>query len=158
MFTPKEDHEQYLWDDREHAGRAKMKLSVISVAIGLLLRPSVAESNLTTPQSTQQVLQGDFKPPQVWENTNLVRHTNLEKGYVRENINLVITNTDKAPQSEYYFPFEYDAIGKVGGFEVRDKKDETKGKFEVSTAALSAVLDAGVSSKYVSPLAIPTAD
>lgn len=124
-----------------------MKLSVITAAVALLLRPAVADSNLTTPQSTQKILQGDFKPPQVWENTNLVRHTNLEKSYVRENINLVITNTDKAPQSEYYFPFDYDVIGKVGGFEARDKKDETKGKFEVTTAALAAVLDAGVSSK-----------
>lgn len=77
-----------------------------------------------------------------------MRHTNLEKSYVRENINLVITNIDEAAQSKYYLPFDYDLVGKIGGFEVRDKKDDSKGKFEVETAALAGVLDAGVSSKY----------
>lgn len=124
-----------------------MRFSALGAAVSLLIGSSIAKSNLTTPQSTQQILQGDFKPPQVWENSNLVRNTNLEKSYVRETINLVIKNTDGSPQSEYYFPFDYDVIGKVGSFEVRDKKDEKKGKFEVTTAALSAVLDGEASSK-----------
>lgn len=136
---------------------AKMRFGLISAAVSLLLGSSIAESNLTTPQLTQQILQGDFKPPQVWENANLVRNTNLEKSYVRETINLVITNVDSEAQSAYYFPFDYDTIGKVGGFEVRDKKDDTKGKFEVTTAALAAVLDGDVSSKYGSPLRLPVA-
>ena len=125
-----------------------MKLSVLAAAAALLFTPSIAESNLTTPQSSQHILQGDFKPPQVWENTNLVRNTNIEKSYVRETINLVITNTDKAAQSDYYLPFEYDVIGKVGGLEVRDKKDDAKDKFVVTTAALGGVLDAETSAKY----------
>ena len=124
-----------------------MRFGVLGAALSLLLGTSLAKSNLTTPQSTQQILQGDFKPPQVWENSNLVRNTNLEKSYVRETINLVIKNTDKSSQSEYYFPFEHDVIGNVGGFEVRDKKDETKPPFEVTTAALAAVLDGETSSK-----------
>ena len=125
-----------------------MRLSILSTACVLLLGLTSAESNLTTPQSSQQILHGDFKPPQVWENTNLVRTTNLEKGYVRETINVVVTNKDSKPQSEYYFPFDYDTISKVGGFEVRDKKDADNGKFEVKTAALTAVLSAdGSSSK-----------
>lgn len=124
-----------------------MRFGVLTAALSLLLGTSLAESNLTTPQSTQQILQGDFKPPQVWENSNLVRTTNLEKSYVRETINLVIKNTDKAPQSEYYFPFDYDVIGNVGGFEVRDKKDDSKPRFEVTTAALAAVLDGETSTK-----------
>jgi oligosaccharyltransferase complex subunit alpha (ribophorin I) len=124
-----------------------MRLGILSAALTLLLGSSGAESNLTTPQSSQQVLQGDFKPPQVWENTNLVRNTNLEKGYVRETINLVIKNTDKSPQSDYYIPFDYDVIGSVGGFEARDKKDDSKDKFSVTTAVLAAVLDGDTSSK-----------
>ena len=119
-----------------------MRLSIWSAASTLLLGLTHASSNLTTPQSTQQTLQGDFKPPQVWENTNLVRNTILEKGYVRETINVVVTNKDSNPQSTYYVPFEYDVIGRIGGFEVRDKKDADKAKFEVTTAAQAAVLPA----------------
>lgn len=124
-----------------------MRFGVLGAALSLLLGTSLAKSNLTTPQSSQQILQGDFKPPQVWENTNLVRNTNLEKSYVRETVNLVIKNIDKSAQSEYYFPIDYDVIGNVGGFEVRDKKDENKPVFEVTTAALAAVLDGDKTSK-----------
>jgi oligosaccharyltransferase complex subunit alpha (ribophorin I) len=118
-----------------------MRFNILGTALSLLLGSSIAESNLTTPQSTQQILQGDFKPPQVWENTNLVRNTNLEKSYVRETINLVIKNTDNSAQSEYYLPVDYDVIGNIGGFEVRDKKNDAKPPFQVTTAALAAVLD-----------------
>ena len=129
-----------------------MRLGVFSTALALVLGVSVAESNLTTPQSSQQILHGDFKPPQVWENTNLVRTTNLEKGYVRETINVVVTNKDKEPQSEYYIPFDYDMMGKIGWLEVRDKKNAEKDAFSVTTAALAAVLsEDGTSSQYVSP-------
>jgi oligosaccharyltransferase complex subunit alpha (ribophorin I) len=117
-----------------------MRSQILSAAFALLVQVVAAESNLTAPQATQQLLQGDFVPPQVWENTNLVRTTNLEKGYVRETINVVVTNTDSKPQSEYYFPFDYDTIAKVGGFEVRDKKNADKGRFEVTTAALGPSL------------------
>jgi hypothetical protein len=129
------------------AKELKMRLGVLGAALSLLLGSTLAESNLTTPRSTQHILQGDFKPPQVWENSNLVRNTNLEKSYVRETINLVVKNVDKAAQSEYYFPVGYDVIGNIGGFEVRDKKDEDKPKFEVTTAALAAVLDGDLASK-----------
>lgn len=129
-----------------------MRLGVFSTALALVLGVSVADSNLTTPQSSQQILHGDFKPPQVWENTNLVRTTNLEKGYVRETINVVVTNKDKEPQSEYYIPFDYDMMGKIGWLEVRDKKNAEKDAFSVTTAALAAVLsEDGSSSQYVSP-------
>jgi oligosaccharyltransferase complex subunit alpha (ribophorin I) len=127
-------------------------MRLLSVASGLLaLCASVlgAESNLTEPRSTQKILTGDFKPPQVFENTNLVRTINLEKGYVRETTNILVTNTDKSPQSEYYVPFEYDVIGRIGGFDARDKKNPDV-PLEVSVAALSAVLDdQGGSVKYI---------
>ncbi len=115
-----------------------------------------AESNLTEPRTTQKIITGDFKPPQVFENTNLVRTINLEKGYVRETTNILVTNTDKAPQSEYYIPFEYDLMGKIGGFDARDKKNPDL-PLEVTIAALSAVLDdRGGSSKCVSTKGIKT--
>ena len=82
-------------------------------------------------ESSRQILPNTFKPPQVFKNTNLVRNTNLEKGYVKESINVVIENIDSGPQSEYYIPFDADTIGKVGGLEVRDKKDATKPAFKV---------------------------
>lgn len=70
-----------------------------------------------------------------------MRNTNLDKGYVRETINVVVENIDKQPHSEYYLPFEYDVIAKVGGIEVRDKKNTEKGRFDVQLAAMSAALE-----------------
>ena len=52
-----------------------------------------------------------------------MRHTNLDKSYVKETINVVVENIDKQPQDSYYLPFQAGIIGKVGGLEVRDKKD-----------------------------------
>ncbi|CAL5874951.1 uncharacterized protein PFLUO_LOCUS9254 [Penicillium psychrofluorescens] len=76
-------------------------------------------------------LPADFKVPQVFKNTNLVRNTNLEKAYVRETVNVVVENVDKQSQSDYYIPFPSKIFGRVGGFEVRDKKAPEKGRFEV---------------------------
>ena len=55
-----------------------------------------------------------------------MRHLNLEKGYAKETINVIIENTDSSPQSQYYLPFRVEAIAKVGGLEVRDKKEPEK--------------------------------
>ena len=87
------------------------------------------DSNLTDQLSSHQILPNSFKPPAAFKNVNLVRNINLEKGYVRETINVVIENTDSRPQDKYYFPFQANTIGKVGGFEVRDKKDASKPLF-----------------------------
>lgn len=126
-----------------------MKLYTLAVVCSLLARGVCsADSNLTTAQSSQQILHGDFKPPQGFQNINLVRNINLDKSYVRQTINLVVENVDKQPQSEYYLPFEYDVIAKVGGIEVRDKKNTEKGRFDVQLAAISAVLgDDGIPTK-----------
>ncbi|KIV80220.1 hypothetical protein PV11_07736 [Exophiala sideris] len=120
--------------------------SLVSAVLGLCITASSAESNLTTPQQTQKYLTGDFKPPQVFENTNVVRTINLEKGYVRETTNVLITNKDKEPQSEYYVPFDYDLVGRIGGFDARDKKHAERGPLEVTVAALANVLDGQVDS------------
>src|SRR6266536_524635 len=90
-----------------------------------------ADSNLTNAPTSQQILPSTFKPPQVFKNVNLLRNINLEKGYARETVNVVVENVDKAPQSEYYLPFDADNIGKVGELEVADKKSPEKGNFNV---------------------------
>jgi oligosaccharyltransferase complex subunit alpha (ribophorin I) len=90
-----------------------------------------AEVNSSKPLSSKQILPSTFKPPQVFENVNLVRNINLDKGYPRETINVVIRNIDSAPQSKYYVPFEADLISRIGGLEVRDKKDAAKPIFKV---------------------------
>ena len=84
---------------------------------------TVADSNLSTPLSSHQILPDNFKPPQVFKNANLLRNINLEKGYARETVNVVIENIDAKEQDTYYIPFKAEAIGNVGGLEVRDKKD-----------------------------------
>lgn len=126
---------------------ATMRFSTIWAACSLLGSTLAAQSNVTDKQS-QQILHSDFKPPRVFENVNLVRTTNLEKGYVRETVNVVVSNIDSKPQSEYYLPFEYDTVGKIGGIEVRDKKDASKPAFSVRLAGMTSVTGAdGTSSK-----------
>ncbi|KAK1148330.1 dolichyl-diphosphooligosaccharide--protein glycosyltransferase subunit 1 [Aspergillus melleus] len=75
---------------------------------------------------------------QVFKNVNLVRNTNLEKGYVRETVNVVVENVDKKPQSQYYIPFATDLVDKIGGLEVRDKKAPEKGRFDVEAVESSS--------------------
>lgn len=85
----------------------------------------------STPSSSPVALPRDFKPPQVFKNNNLVRNTNLEKGYLRETVNVVVENVDKKPQSDYYLSFPSDLYDKVGALEVRDKSAPEQGRFEV---------------------------
>lgn len=95
---------------------------------------TAADSNLSTPLSSHQILPDTFKPPQVFKNVNLLRNINLEKGYVRETVNVVIENIDAKDQDTYYIPFRAEAIGNVGGLEVRDKKDPEKPVFRSEIA------------------------
>lgn len=90
---------------------------------------TAADPNLSTPLSSHQILADNFRPPQVFKNANLLRNINLEKGYVRETVNVVIENIDVKEQDTYYIPFKAEAIGNVGGLEVRDKKDPEKPAF-----------------------------
>lgn len=107
---------------------------IINIATSLALlattRAATSNSNSSSPLSSQIILPTNFKPPQVFKNVNVLRNINLEKGYVKETINVVIENTDAKPQDEYYIPFKADVIGKVGGLEVRDKKDSQKSKYK----------------------------
>ncbi|KAI4252007.1 MAG: hypothetical protein LQ352_004523 [Teloschistes flavicans] len=95
----------------------------LTVCAALFSATSLADSNLSEPLSSQQILPDGFKPPQVFQNVNLLRTTNLEKGYIRETVNVVIENIDSKAQDQYYIPFSADVIDKVGGLEVRDKKN-----------------------------------
>ena len=99
----------------------------------LLLAATVscsAASKSSDTLSSQQILPDSFKPPQVFKNTNALRNVNLEKGYVKESVDVVVENIDKKAQSEYYVPFDASTISRVGGFTVRDKKDADKPPFK----------------------------
>ena len=104
-------------------------LTAIASCLCLLSTYCAAEPSLTKPLSSHQILPDNFKPPQVFKNANLLRNINLEKGYVKETINVVVENIDKHEQDTYYVPFTAEIIGKVGGLEVRDKKDPEKPTF-----------------------------
>ena len=104
-------------------------LTSITACLCLLSTCCAAEPGLTKPLSSHQILPDNFKPPQVFKNANLLRNINLEKGYVKETVNVVIENIDKQEQDTYYIPFKAEVIGKVGGLEVRDKKDHEKPAF-----------------------------
>ncbi|BCR94174.1 dolichyl-diphosphooligosaccharide--protein glycotransferase subunit OST1 [Aspergillus luchuensis] len=95
----------------------------------------------STPSSSPVALPRDFKPPQVFKNNNLVRNTNLEKGYLRETVNVVVENVDKKPQSDYYLSFPSDLYDKVGALEVRDKSAPEQGRFEVEATEFDSNRD-----------------
>lgn len=104
-----------------------------AASIGLLTLVT-ADSNLT--HESRNILPTTFKPPQHFKNVNLVRNVNLERSYAKETVNVVIENIDNEAHSEYYMPFEQGVIGRVGGVEVRDKKDEKRVAFGVDLAEI----------------------
>jgi oligosaccharyltransferase complex subunit alpha (ribophorin I) len=115
-----------------------MKLTSLLSSSLAIAGSLVAAANSSKPVSSKQILPSNFKPPQVFENVNLVRNVNLDKGYPRETINLVVRNVDAKPQSDYYIPFEADLMSRIGGFEVRNKKDASQPPFEVEATGLDS--------------------
>ncbi|CBF79447.1 hypothetical protein AN7472.2 [Aspergillus nidulans FGSC A4] len=112
--------------------------TVVTAFCGLVL----SSSSIVSAKSIEsKLLPADFKPPQVFKNVNLVRNTNLEKGYARETINVVIENVDKQPQSEYYLSFPSDIFEQIGGLEVRNKKEADKGRFDVEASEVDPFSD-----------------
>ncbi|KAK3341672.1 Ribophorin I [Lasiosphaeria hispida] len=110
-----------------------MKTSaVFSAALSLvaLVSPSAAKS--TTALLT---------PPQVFKNANLVHVISVEKNYVKENVNVLIENVSKEPQDEYYLPFTADQVSRLGGVEVKDRKDASAGPFSTQTVELDPESD-----------------
>lgn len=107
-----------------------------SLALSALLALASADSNASDAAQSRQMLPSTFKPPQHFRNVNLVRHINLEKSYPKETINVVIETIDAQPQSEYYIPFEQGTLARVGGLEVRDKKDAETPPFAVDVVGI----------------------
>lgn len=99
-------------------------------ALTALFGLSLADSQPNGTQESRNILSSTFTPPQHWRNVNLVRNINLEKSYPRETINVVIENIDASPQQEYYLPFGHGMIGRVGGLDIKDKKDTEKTGFK----------------------------
>ncbi|KAJ2900501.1 uncharacterized protein MKZ38_002406 [Zalerion maritima] len=73
-----------------------------------------------------------FEPPQVFKNANLVHVVSLEKNYVKEAINVQVENIDKSPQDEYFVPIPSEQIPRIGGFEVKDRKNQDSGPLAVN--------------------------
>ncbi|PKY02946.1 putative oligosaccharyl transferase subunit [Aspergillus campestris IBT 28561] len=109
--------------------------TAVAAAVGsfILSAPTVA-----AVPTVQTVLSPEFQPPAVFKNLNLVRTTNLDKGYVRETVNVVVQNVDKQPQSEYYLPFPAAVFNHVGALEVRDKKFPDAGRFDVEAVKVGS--------------------
>jgi oligosaccharyltransferase complex subunit alpha (ribophorin I) len=110
-----------------------MKLSpALASGLSLLSLGLVKADSQTSDGSSSKIAQpATFKPPQVFKNANLVHIISLERNYVKETVNVVIENIDKAAQDEYYLPFSADQMARVGGMEVKDKKDTNAGSFDV---------------------------
>jgi len=89
------------------------------------------KGNLTKPLTSRLILPSTFTPPQSFKNVNLVHIINLEKGYPKESINVVIENIASIPQDEYFIPFTSRQMETIGGLEVKDRKDPDGGLFEV---------------------------
>lgn len=51
---------------------------------------------------------------------------------------MVVKNVDSKAQSEYYIPFEANLMSRIGGLEVRDKKDASKPPFDVDATGFDS--------------------
>ncbi|CAM1506941.1 Fc.00g065820.m01.CDS01 [Cosmosporella sp. VM-42] len=117
-----------------------MKPSSIATALFGFLSTAVASASEST--ETSNVKQpAEFKPPQVFKNANLVHIISLEKNYVKEQINVLVQNVASEPQDEYYVPFTTDQMARVGGFEVKDRKDSTSGPLEAEAVEIDPLSD-----------------
>ncbi|OBS26559.1 hypothetical protein FPOA_00502 [Fusarium poae] len=117
-----------------------MKPFAITTALFSLV--SAALAGASTESKTSKIIRpADFKPPQVFQNANLVHVISLEKNYVKEQINVLVENVAKEPQTEYYVPFTTEQLPRVGGFEVKDRKDANAGPFVIETVEYDANSD-----------------
>ncbi|KAI1383511.1 Ribophorin I [Hypoxylon trugodes] len=108
-----------------------MKFTAAVAAVCVSFLSQVLGDNVTTPSSSKVTLPATFKPPQVFKNANLVHVISLEKNYAKENINVLIENSSPESQDEYFLPFTSDQMEKIGGIEVKDRKDATVTGFAV---------------------------
>ncbi|KAL2161601.1 hypothetical protein VTH06DRAFT_8163 [Thermothelomyces fergusii] len=125
-----------------------MKTStVFSAFLSLLSLASAASSSDGKSRSASTALPATFKPPQVFRNANLVHIISVEKNYVKENINVLIENIDREAQDEYYVPFTADQMSRLGGVEVKDRKDSSAGPFVAEAVELDGERQARSRSK-----------
>lgn len=99
---------------------------------------SFVTASFESTQTSKISLPSTFKPPQVFKNANLVHIISLEKNYAKETINVKIENIAKEPQDEYFLPFTSDQLSRVGGIEVKDKKNTEAGPFQVDVVEFDA--------------------
>ncbi|KAH9998905.1 Ribophorin I [Xylariaceae sp. FL0662B] len=118
-----------------------MKFTAIAAACLSLLSYVAGETNVAGPSSSKVTLPATFKPPQVFKNANLVHVISLEKNSAKENINVLIENVSSEPQDEYFLPFTSDQMERVGGIEVKDRKDATVSGFKVEAVEFDPLSD-----------------
>ncbi|KAI0125670.1 Ribophorin I [Xylariales sp. AK1849] len=105
------------------------------------LSPIVADTNVAGPAVSKVTLPSTFKPPQDFQNANLVHVISLEKNFAKESINVLIENVSKEPQNEYFLPFTGEQMARVGGIEVKDRKDATVTGFAVEAVEFDPLSD-----------------
>ncbi|KAI0486489.1 oligosaccharyltransferase alpha subunit [Xylaria cf. heliscus] len=110
-----------------------MKFTGVAAACLSLLSTACADATAAAGSASSKiVLASTFKPPQVFKNANLVHIISLEKNYVKESINVLIENASPDPQDEYFLPFTSEQMEKIGGFEVKDRKNSDVVGFTVA--------------------------
>ncbi|KAI0515201.1 Ribophorin I [Xylaria bambusicola] len=117
-----------------------MKFTAAVAACLSLLSTAYADSRVDT-SSSKVLLPSTFKPPQIFKNANLVHIISLEKNYVKESINVLIENVSEAPQDEYFLPFTSEQMEKVGGFEVKDRKNSEVVGFGIDAVEFDPLSD-----------------
>ncbi|XXG94931.1 hexokinase [Hypoxylon texense] len=118
-----------------------MKFTAVAAACLSLFSQVRGDTNVAGPSSSKVVLPSTFKPPQVFKNANLVHVITLEKNYAKENINVLIENASPEPQDEYFLPFTSDQMERIGGIEVKDRKDATVTGFAVEAVEFDQTSD-----------------
>lgn len=113
--------------------------SITSALLGLVSSALVASAATDTSRTSKVILPAEFKPPQVFKNVNLVHIISLEKNYAKEQINVLIENVASAPQDEYFLPFTADQLSRVGGFEVKDRKNPESASFSAEIVEYDAL-------------------
>ncbi|KAI8959614.1 Ribophorin I [Daldinia sp. FL1419] len=118
-----------------------MKFTAIAATCFSLLSQVLGESNISGPSSSKVTLPAAFKPPQVFKNANLVHVISLEKNYAKESINVLIENSSPESQDEYFLPFTSDQMSRIGGIEVKDRKDASVTGFAVEAVEFDQLSD-----------------
>ncbi|KAI0854109.1 Ribophorin I [Daldinia vernicosa] len=118
-----------------------MKFAAVAVTCFSLFSQVLGESNISRPSSSKVTLPATFKPPQVFKNANLVHVISLEKNYAKESINVLIENSSPESQDEYFLPFTSDQMERIGGIEVKDRKDTSVTGFVVEAVEFDSSSD-----------------